>query len=159
MKKPHTGGEIDAYCTKCRMDLGHRIVAMVGDLVKQVECLTCRGTHRYVRPKSERDAEASRKAMGGSAPRASASAAKVPRETAAAKSERENRNVWERSIAGQPTNAFRAYRIFESYGPGDLVRHTKFGDGVIARVIDRGKVEVLFEDGPRTLAHGQQAPA
>jgi hypothetical protein len=158
MKKPHTGGEIDAYCTKCRLDLGHRIVAMVGDQVKQVECLTCRGTHRYVRPKSEREAEERRRAMVGSAPRA-ASEPKVPRETAAARSERENRNAWEKSIAGQPTNAFRAYRIFESYAAGDLVRHSKFGDGVIARVIDRAKVEVLFQDGPRTLAHGQQPPA
>lgn len=157
MKKPHTGGEIDAYCTKCKLDLAHRIVAMVGDQVKQAECLTCRGTHRYVKPKSERDAAASRKAMGGSAPR-SPSEPKVPRETAAAKTEREMRKAWERSIAGQPTNAFRAYRIFDNYGAGELVRHTKFGDGVIARVIDRGKVEALFEDGPRTLAHGQQAP-
>jgi hypothetical protein len=157
MKKPHTGGEIDAYCTKCKMDLGHRIVAMVGEQVKQVECQTCRGAHRYVRPKTERDAEASRKAMQGSAPRA-ASTPKVPRETLALKAERERRNSWEKSIAGQPTSAFRAYRIFESYGAGDLVRHSKFGDGVIARVIDRGKIEVLFQDGPRTLAHGQPSP-
>ena len=30
-KKPSVAGEIDAWCTKCRMDLNHRIVAMVGD--------------------------------------------------------------------------------------------------------------------------------
>ena len=30
-KKPKTGGEIDAYCTKCKLALTHRIIAMVGD--------------------------------------------------------------------------------------------------------------------------------
>lgn len=155
MKKPHAGGEIDAYCTKCRLDLNHRIVAMVGDQVKQVECLTCRGMHRYVRPKTEREAEASRKAgLGPKSPR-SASDPKVPRETIAARAERELRHSWEKSIAGQPPSAFKSYRIFESYGVGDLVKHSKFGDGVIARIIDRGKVEVLFQEGSKTLAQGQ----
>ena len=55
-KKPKTGGEIDAYCTKCKLDLGHRIIAMVGDAVKKVECKTCNSHHLYRRPKSERDA-------------------------------------------------------------------------------------------------------
>ncbi|HLM74940.1 MAG TPA: hypothetical protein VK459_19660, partial [Polyangiaceae bacterium] len=54
-KKPKTGGEIDAYCTKCRLDLLHRIIAMVGDSVKKVECKTCGSHHLYRRPKSERD--------------------------------------------------------------------------------------------------------
>ena len=29
--------EVDAYCTKCKLDLGHRIIAMVGDVIKKVE--------------------------------------------------------------------------------------------------------------------------
>ena len=40
-KKPKTGGEIDAYCAKCKLDLAHRIIAMVGEAVKKVECKTC----------------------------------------------------------------------------------------------------------------------
>jgi hypothetical protein len=161
MKKPRAGGEIDAYCTKCRLDLNHRIVAMVGEAVKQVECLTCRGTHTYRRPRSEIAAAAAKRLTdksqpknGERAPRSSSS----PRETIAARTEREQRHSWEKSIAGQPPSAFRAYRIFETFNPGDLVRHSKFGDGVIARVIDRGKIEVLFQEGPKTLAHNQQAP-
>jgi hypothetical protein len=160
MKKPRAGGEIDAYCTKCRLDLNHRIVAMVGDQVKQVECLTCRGTHTYRRPKSEIAHEAEKRAAArayrdaGAGSRAARTPG-VPRETNAARAEREQRVTWEKSIAGQPASAFRAYRIFETFNPGDLVRHSKFGDGVIARVIDRGKVEALFQEGPTTLAQNQ----
>ena len=35
-----------------------------------------------------------------------------------------------------------------------LLRHAKFGDGFVSRVIDAGKIEVVFRDGARTLAHG-----
>jgi hypothetical protein len=37
---------------------------------------------------------------------------------------------------------------------GDLLRHTKFGDGVVTQVLDARKVEVLFRDEPRKLAQG-----
>ena len=49
-KAPKTGGEIDAYCTKCRLDLTHRIIAMVEGAVKKVECKTCGSHHLYRRP-------------------------------------------------------------------------------------------------------------
>ena len=51
--------------------------------------------------------------------------------------------------------SFEAFRISLVLSQGELIRHPKFGDGVVARVIDRGKVEILFKDGPRTMAHGQ----
>lgn len=152
MKKPSAGGEIDAYCTKCKLDLNHRIVAMVGETVKQVECLTCRSPHMYRRPKSATPA----KAEGKRASKAPGARSAAARETAAVRAERELRDSWERSIAGQPASAFRPYRVFEVFNAGDLVRHTKFGDGVIARVIDRMKIEVLFQEGSKTLAHNQQ---
>src|SRR4051812_21248124 len=149
-KKPKTGGEIDAYCTKCKLDLTHRIIAMVGDAVKKVECKTCNSHHLYRRPKTERDAAHARMAKRAE-DRKTATSSKggsIP------KSQRDQAAAWEHAIAGQPSSAFKPYRITLTFGPGELVHHTKFGDGVVARVIDRGKVEILFKDGPRTMAHG-----
>jgi hypothetical protein len=37
---------------------------------------------------------------------------------------------------------------------GELVRHSKFGDGIVTRLLEGKKVEVLFKDDARTLAHG-----
>jgi hypothetical protein len=160
-KKPKTGGEIDAYCTKCRLDLTHRIIAMVGDAVKKVECKTCNSHHLYRRPKTERDAAAARMAKraedrksGGGAP-SSGGGTKAEKLTHAQRVERDQTAAWEHAIAGQPSGAFKPYRISLTLGAGELIHHPKFGDGVVARVIDRGKVEVLFKDGPRTMAHGQ----
>lgn len=159
-KKPKTGGEIDAYCTKCKLDLTHRIIAMVGDAVKKVECKTCGSHHLYRRPKSERDAALARlekkAADRKSGPAKEATGPKGERLTHAERVEREQTAAWEHAIAGQPVSAFRPYRFTLSYAAGELVRHSKFGDGVVARVIDRNKIEVLFKDGPRTLAHGME---
>jgi len=156
MKKPAVAGEIDAWCTKCRMDLNHRIVAMVGDNVKRVFCLTCKTEHNFHKPKNAPAAAGgpvkitAKKtvARGGRTTAAE-------REAAAQKAERSRVASWERAIAGQPANAFRSFRITDSFSEGELVRHTKFGDGVVTRVVDRQKVEILFQDGPRTMAHTQ----
>src|SRR5258706_13789676 len=54
--KPLTAGsEIDAWCTRCRMDLGHRIVAMVGGAPKRVICQTCNSEHNYREPRTLKD--------------------------------------------------------------------------------------------------------
>ncbi len=55
-----TGGQLEAYCTKCKLDLTHRIISMVGHAVKVVECQTCGTHHLYRRPKTERDAAQAR---------------------------------------------------------------------------------------------------
>lgn len=161
-KKPKTGGEVDAYCTKCKLDLGHRIIAMVGETIKKVECRTCGSHHLYRRPQTERDAAHAKaaerraeRATGSSTPSKAKGATKGGRVTAAQQRERDQTAMWEHAIAGKPATAFKPYRISLSFDPGELVRHPKFGDGVVARVIDRGKVEVLFKDGPRTMAQGQ----
>jgi hypothetical protein len=152
-KKPKVGGDVDAYCTKCRMDLSHRVIAMVGGEPKRVKCLTCDGEHNYRKPMSERAENrpsAAKPAGGGKSP----AKPRATKGAAASKTERTAKLTWEKSIAGQPANAFKAYSIKAFFSEGELVRHSKFGDGVVARVIDPTKVEVLFEDGPRTMAHG-----
>src|SRR6185312_7572382 len=40
-----------AYCTSCKMDLNHVIVAMKGDRIAKVQCLTCKKEHVYRAPK------------------------------------------------------------------------------------------------------------
>jgi len=145
-KQARVGGEIDAYCTKCRLDLNHRIVAMLGEAVKRVLCLTCNGDHNFRRPQSERDKEKERKASNKAIHGRPTTAKSAPR------TERSQKAIWERATTGQPTAAFKAYNTKGSYATGELIRHTRFGDGVVARVVDAQKMEVIFADGPRTMA-------
>jgi hypothetical protein len=142
------------------MDLLHRIIAMEGPKIARVECRTCGGHHNYRRPKSgpathpvkgtERPAKT---ATSGSTRSASLS----PRKQAAQDAEREREQTWEKAVLGKPVTSFRAYRATQTFNSGDLIRHGKFGDGYIVRIIDRQKVEVMFKDGPRTLAQSLEA--
>jgi hypothetical protein len=140
-------GEVDSFCTKCRMMLNHRIVSMKAGKPYQVICLTCEGPHLY------RAAAPGEKAAAA----AKSGTARVPRSTPASRAEQARvgrEQSWEKAIAGRGVNDFKAYSIAGTFEEGDLVRHKKFGDGLILRVLDPHKVEVLFRDETRTLAHG-----
>jgi hypothetical protein len=151
------GSEVDAWCTKCRMDLLHRIIAMEGPKIARVECRTCGGHHNYRRPKSAPApvTRTERTPSKTGAPRAPA--AMSPRKAAAHEAERQRESTWEKAVLGKPVTSFRAYRATQTFASGDLIRHGKFGDGYIVRIIDRQKVEVMFKDGPRTLAQALEA--
>ena len=150
-KKAAVAGEVDAYCTKCRLDLGHRIVAMVGDTIKKVECLTCGGEHLYRAPKSSTNGPKTKGAGKRRRPSKAASAA-----PAAARAAAELRQTWEQAIMGHAAEDFTVYRMSEPLMVGQLIRHAKFGDGVVTEVRPDLKARVLFEGGERTLVHGAQ---
>ncbi len=164
-KQYKAGGEVDAWCTKCLLMLNHRIIAVGADGVPvKVECQTCDGVHNYrahapgskptaapgvrTRAASSSSSASSSKA----APRGRASAA--AREEAEAKTAAANLRQWESSVSGHHPSDFRAYGIREVFTANELMRHSKFGDGVVLEVIDRQKIRVLFRDEARVLAHG-----
>jgi len=147
------GTEVDSWCTKCRMDLLHRIIAMNNGKIIRVECRTCGGHHNYRAPKSASRSShpAAPRPPGMDKPRGS-SPSLSPRRSAAADAERQREESWQKAVLGQPVTSFKAYRTTQTFTLGDLIRHVKFGDGYIVRVVDRQKVEVMFKDGPRMLA-------
>jgi hypothetical protein len=59
---------------------------------------------------------------------------------------------WAEAVEGKGPKDFKPYAVSSSYAPGDLVRHAKFGHGVVLSA-ESNKMEVLFESGPRKLAH------
>jgi hypothetical protein len=145
-------GEVDSWCTRCRLLLNHRIVSMKSGKAYQVECLTCRSAHLW-RPHApggkaptagERSAGVRRSATSPAGP------ARSGRVSAAARLEEQ----WAKATLGRGDRDFKAYNVAGNFHEGDLVRHKKFGDGVVTRIIDAKKVEVLFRDEPRTLAQG-----
>ncbi len=150
MAKPlRVAGEVDSFCTKCRLVLNHRIVSMKAGKAHQVECLTCRTTHLW-RANAPGEKPAAGAPTGGAAKASRAAGPKSTRVTPAMKQEQ----AWEKAIAGRGVHEFKAYNTTATFQEGQLLRHKKFGDGVVMRVIDAHKVEVLFKDEPKTLAQG-----
>lgn len=158
-KKLKPAGEVDAYCTKCKLDLMHRIISMEGDKPHQVECLTCRTHHLYRKPKTAvPEAKPAKVTKASSGPSSSGGGKSTSAKAlAAAAAEAQREKGWEKRVAGQPVTAFKPYRPTATFDEGDLVRHSKFGDGYVARVLEVTKIEVMFKDGLRTLAMGIEA--
>lgn len=154
MAKPlRVAGEVDGWCTRCRLLLNHRIVSMKAGNPYQVECLTCRTTHlwRKSAPGEKAAAATDRpRAAGGAGGSASAGRSRVSASVA------RHEQKWEQAIAGHGVLEFKVYSAGGNFREGELLRHKKFGDGVVTRVIDAGKVEVLFRDEARTLAQGMR---
>ena len=148
-KTLRAGGEVDSFCTKCRMVLNHRIIAMVGTTPRKVECSTCNSHHLYrARPPGEKAAPGVKAAGGTKEPRA-------PRVTSATKARALNESrekSWEKAVLGKAVNDFTRYTVKSTFRQGELVHHTKFGDGVVTRIVDTAKVEIAFKDETRMLA-------
>ena len=144
------GGEIDAWCTSCRADKLHRIIAVVNGNPKKVECLSCKGHHLYRATAAQKEAAAAHKraSRGDATPRST----RPSMGAAVRKKEEDLVATWEKAIAGQPFENFKPYRIDRTFVKGELVRHTKFGDGVVYTILDANKCEVLFREGMKTLA-------
>jgi hypothetical protein len=146
------GGEVDSWCTKCRLFLNHRIIAMVGSKPARVECSTCSSHHNYrgaapgERPETSAQSNAKRVGVSPGNPRG-------PRGPTKAEQERLTREQsWEKAVSGKAPRDFKPYRVSGTFQSGDLIRHPKFGDGVVTRIADAHKVEILFKDDSRTLA-------
>lgn len=156
-RKLTAGGEVVSYCTKCKMDLNHRIIAMVDGVPVKVECESCGSHHKYRRPMEERAADkrtratpsASSKRATGTTPRSAAG-----RAAAEAAVEADREREWQARIAGHMAEEFAKYNPRGNFDIDDLVHHFKFGDGYVVRVIDANKIEVMFQAGPRVLAQG-----
>jgi CxxC motif-containing protein len=127
---------------------------MVGTTPRKVECSTCSSHHLYrANPPGAREAGAKDGRAGISEPKSvrqthvtRAEAARVDREKS-----------WEKATIGHAVTDFKSYRVSATFREGDLVRHSKFGDGVVTRIVDMGKVEILFKDETRMLAQGMTA--
>jgi DNA-directed RNA polymerase subunit RPC12/RpoP len=135
------------------MVLNHRIIAMIGNVPRKVECSTCSSHHLYrARPPGEKAEPGAKAAKGGGIKEPRAPRVTSATKAVAAAAIREK--SWEKAVLGKAVTDFTRYTIKTTYREGELVRHAKFGDGVVTRIVDAGKVEIAFKDETRMLAQG-----
>jgi hypothetical protein len=132
-EKSLAGDNIASWCTKCRLNLDHTIVAMDGELVVKVKCRTCGSTHKFRNP--------------ADAPKPRTSKAKAADSANAASGSR-----WEAALAGARGKS-HTYTMDGKYRVGDCVIHDRFGKGVVLKLY-ANKCDVLFQDRERLMASG-----
>ena len=124
--KYKVGTEIEAHCTKCKLDRMHVIEALKSDgNINKVICRTCEGSHLFRRPKSAT---------------AKKGTSKRGRKGAVTVTEAELKKA-------------KPYAMDGVFKVGDIIKHSTFGPGAVQEV-RAGKMEVGFETGGKLLVCG-----
>src|SRR5436853_5979273 len=133
MKSHKVGGDVDAFCTRCKLELGHTILAMVGSKPARVRCNTCQGEHAY------RGAPVRKKGTWVPAAERAAKAAVTS---------------WEALLREKDLSRARRYSAKDRYRTDEVVDHPVFGIGLVQEV--RGdKISIAFKADVKTLIHGR----
>jgi hypothetical protein len=143
--KVRAGGELDAYCTKCRMMLTHTILAMERGEPVRVECRTCHSQHAY-RPNPP-GAAGARPARKRAVEKGAGTWAPPP--------PRRPERAWQEATAGKDLGRPVAYHPKTTFEVGAVLIHGKFGLGVVVGLKEGDKILVTFQDDTRTLVHGR----
>jgi hypothetical protein len=133
------GGEVDAFCTRCEMDLAHTIIAMMNGRPVKVECNTCHGVHKY----------------RGSAGSSSSSRTRAPGTPRPAR-EKPQVVSFDELLRGKDVASAKRYSPRDSYEVDQVLDHPTFGMGFVSSVKDGGKIEVTFLADVKILVHGKK---
>jgi len=134
------GKEILSNCSRCKLILAHIIVTMkTANLPDKVQCKTCKTTQSY------KDPGAKKKKVSIDRVVRSAKASKGMKSESVSE-------LWNKAI-NKASQASKDYSIKGSFQMGDLINHPTFGQGVVEKLIDDNKIEVIFQDDFRTLMH------
>jgi hypothetical protein len=141
------GDDVEAWCTRCRMNLNHRVIAVLGNEVKRVHCLTCGGDHQYYSPKE------------GVLDKGPAKAPKPAQVKPEPRSSRRASGEWSRIMKEMPPDVSpRPYKVSDTYQPAEYIEHAVFGPGRILEILGRERIEVIFKEGRKVLICNKRKP-
>lgn len=124
-----TGDSIEARCTKCRKNTSHTILTLAEEAPEKVQCLTCTREHKYRPP----------------------SVAKKPAVRRSVNHQDAERKEWKTLRPNMNCAKAADYSMNAAYKVKSLINHPTFGLGIVQRVAGPKKIEVLFEDGKKTM--------
>ena len=136
-----TGGYIESWCTKCELELGHTIIAMVDNLPKRVKCNTCSGEHNFRTKPSDKSRTKS------------VNPARKTRYKEASFNDHISR------LTGGDLSSAKKYSIRGNFEKDEIIDHPQFGIGIVLSVIKTDKIEILFKDGHKLLIQNKEAAA
>ena len=121
------GKETLAYCTSCKMDLSHIVVALKGDRIAKVQCQTCKKEHAF------------KAAKGQTEPKKKRSRSKAAEEAEANTVELE----WEKLMNAHKDAPTKAYNTKGQFALGDKISHANFGPGIVGKLMNPSPVALL----------------
>lgn len=136
MSQLTVGKDVLSYCTKCKLNLGHIIVAMKDvKHIAKVKCNTCGTLQAYKDPSisSKQNKTRTKKTLMTPSKIISVS------------------ELWMEKMSSTKKKS-TPYAMDAHFVKGDIIDHTKFGPGIVEKVVD-DKIEVIFRHEIKTLVH------
>ncbi len=138
MSQLTVGKDVLSYCTKCKLNLGHIIVAMKDvKHIAKVKCNTCGTLQAYKDPSisSKQNKTRTKKTLMTPSKIISVS------------------DLWMEKMSSTKKKS-TPYAMDAHFVKGDIIDHTKFGPGIVEKVVD-DKIEVIFRHEIKTLVHNK----
>ncbi len=132
----------------CRLDTVHTVLEVEGLQVRLARCVKC-GTEAPLKVARHKTRAGLRAVMQK---KADESGAKKKRTR---KVEADPALPFRQSMVGKDISAARDYSAKLKLQEGDVIRHRRFGIGVVTAIQESSKAVIQFEDGPRTLVFGR----
>lgn len=129
--------DVLSYCTKCKLNLGHTIVAMKDTKhIAKVKCNTCGTLQAYKDPSQSKQNKTRTK-------KTSVTPSKIISVS----------DLWMEKMSSTKKKS-TPYGIDQKFSQGDIIDHVKFGPGIVEKVVD-DKIEVIFRHEIKTLVHNK----
>lgn len=139
MNELGVGKEVLSYCSKDKHALAHIIVSMKDSVtIGKVQCKTCKSTQAYKDPSKVKERRTVKKTTLGQ------------KRT----EKKSNSDLWLEAVNNSKSKS-QAYSVKTKFELGDIVDHPKFGPGVIEKLIDADKIQVIFRHDVKTLIHNR----
>jgi hypothetical protein len=137
MSQLTVGKDVLSHCTKCKLNLGHTIVAMKDSKhIAKVKCNTCGTIHAFKDPSLTKHSKTRTK-------KTSISPSKVISVS----------DLWMEKMSSTRKKS-TPYAMDGKFHEGDVIDHVKFGPGIVEKVVD-DKIEVIFRHEIKTLVHNK----
>ena len=141
-----SGKTLEAFCPRCKAETMHVVSVMLGEKIRRVKCNVCSTEHNFHRSMQLRARVVKTEGVPP---------AKRRKEELRAHSVQ---RMFEEQMLGRDPGSAKAYHLKDKYYLEDIITHLLFGLGLVTKIKEDGKIEVLFKDGARILAHNRFAP-
>ncbi|MFN8369077.1 MAG: hypothetical protein U0T83_00460 [Bacteriovoracaceae bacterium] len=141
MSELQVGKEVVSFCSKCRLNLSHIIVALKENgQVAKVKCNTCKALHSFKDPKRSHDTSRSQTTKKSRATKPLA-------------------EIWESLMKEHKNQSPKKYSMKTKFERGELIEHPNFGTGFVEDMLDADKIKVIFKQDIKTLIHNKDLSA
>ena len=136
-----TGKDVLSYCTKCKLNLSHTIVAMKDEKsIAKVQCNTCKSVHAYKDPSLSNANKTRTKKSASASSKGNTKIISIS-------------DLWMEKL-NKTTSKSQPYGIDQKYKEGDVIDHSKFGPGIV-QAVKANTIEVVFRHEIKTLIHNK----